>query len=312
MSENFSEALKTVGLSDAQRGKLVALQEVGRKIDFVYHYSDDGSDPRRAANQFDEFIGGLKVFSEEGGAPRKFVAALWDHLAPRFVGWRPEFIEGIEAKELVGTLTRLDQDIDAKLGRTIPPEVRVASQEVRTRFDDLLFAYEAGTWRDTRTPGEVRDELIFVAGLDEKIRNVLYGNAWSIDLRSTIENYHPSSGAEHKHQSDSTFEARAYQAQLASVSDILDRLQTAGIEVHSGLTIKTRSETPQASAEGLAYNHVRAHHGRSFEREQRIAASRPAADETQYWLGVARAPSVNTGVGRSESLVQATRRGRSL
>jgi hypothetical protein len=312
MSENLSEALKTLGLSDAQTGRLAALQEAGRKIDFVYHYADDGSDPRRAAHQFDEFHRQLKALSEEGDVPRKFAAALWDHLTPRFVGWRPDFIEGVEARELGGVLTQMDQDIDARLGRAIPPELHFASQEVRTRFDDLLFAYEAGTWRDTRTPGEVRDELIFVAGLDEKIRNVLYGNTHTIDLRSTIENYHPLRGAGDRYQSDSTFEARAYEAQLAAVSDILDRLRTAGIEVHSGLAIKTRSEMPQAFAEGLAEDPVRARQGRSFEREQRGTASPPAADENQYWRGVAHTASTNTSVGRSESLVQSARHGRSL
>lgn len=312
MSENFSEALKTIGLSDAQIDRLVALQEAGRKIDFAYHSTDDGRDPRRAAAQFDEFYGQIKVFSEEGNVAQKFAAALWDHLAPRFVGWRPEFIEGVEARELGGVLTRLDQGIDAKLGRAIPLELRVASQEVRAKFDDLLFAYEAGAWRDTRTPGEVRDELIFVAGLDEKIRNMLYGNARSIDLRSAIEDYHPSRVVGGGHQSDASFEVRAYQAQLASVADILDRLRTAGIEVHSGLTINSRSERRLAFSEGLADDHVYARHGRSFERAQRVAASRPAADEAQYWLGVAQAASVNTGTGRSESLVQSTRRGRSL
>jgi hypothetical protein len=312
MNENFSEATKTAGLSDAQIDKLVALQEAGRKIDFVYYYADDGRDPRRAAAQFDEFYGQLKAFSEEGSVAQKFAAALWDHLAPRFVGWRPEFIEGVEARELGGVLTRLDQDIDAKLGRAFPPELRVASQEVRTRFDDLLFAYEAGAWRDTRTPGEVRDALIFVAGLDEKIRNMLYGNARSIDLRSTIEDYHPWRVAGGGHQSDASFEVRAYQAQLASVADILDRLRTAGIEVHSGLTFNSRLERQQAFSEGLANDRVCARHGRSFEREQTVAASRPAADEAQYWLGVAQAASANAGMGRSESLVQSTRRGRSL
>ena len=61
MSENLSEVLKTIGLSDAQIGNLAALQEAGRKVDFLYHYADDGNDPRRAANQFDEFVGNLKI-----------------------------------------------------------------------------------------------------------------------------------------------------------------------------------------------------------------------------------------------------------
>src|ERR1700734_2055628 len=124
MSESLSEALRPLGLSDAQFAKLTALQEAGRKIDFVYHYSDDGSDPRRAANQFDEFHAQLKAFADEGDTPRRFATALWDHLAPRFVGWRPEFIEGVEARELGGVLTRLDQEIDTRLGRAIPPDVR--------------------------------------------------------------------------------------------------------------------------------------------------------------------------------------------
>lgn len=312
MSENLSEVLKAAGLSDAQIDKLAALQEAGRKLDFIYHYADDGSDPRRASHQFDEFHRQLKALSEEGDVPRKFAAALWDHLAPRFVGWRPEFIEGVEARELGGVLSRLDQEIDTRLGRTILPEVRSASQEVRARSDDLLFAYEVGVSRDVRTPGEVRDELLFVASLDEKIRNVLYGRARTVDLRSTIEDYQPLRGAGDRSPSDSIFEARAYQTQLAAVSDILDRLRSAGIEVHSGLTIKTRSEATPESAAHLADDSVRTRQGRSFEREQRVAASRPSADENQYWQGVAHAASVNTGIGRSESLVQGTRRGRSL
>jgi hypothetical protein len=311
MSESTSDALRPLGLSDAQIGKLTALQEAGREIDFVYHYADDGRDPRRSAHRFDEFIEKLKAFSEEGDVPRKVAAALWDHLVPRFVGWRPEFIEGVEAREFGGVLTRLDMDIDARLGRMIPPEVRSASQEVRTRFEDLLFAYEARSWRDTRTPGELQDELLFIANLDEKIRNVLYGSARAIDLRSTIDDYHPVRGEGGRYSSDSTFEARAYQTQLASIADTLNRLRMAGIEAHSGLTIRTRSETPQAFAEGLTDDPTRTRQGRSFEREQRVTLS-PSADETQYWRGVAHTASVNTGMSRSESQVQTKRRGRSL
>jgi len=312
MSENLSEVLKTGGLSDAQIGNLAALQEAGRKIDFLYHYAEDGSDPRRVAHQFDEFCRQLKTFSEEGEVQRKFAVALWDHLTPRFVGWRPDFVEGVEARELGGILTRLDQHIDARLGRNITPEVRSASQEARTRFDDLLFAYEVGAPRDARTPGEVRDELVFVASLDEKIRNVLYGSARTVDLRSTIEDHHPLRQAGDRYPLESAFETRAYHAQLAAVSDILDRLRAVGVEVHTGLTIKTRSEATQESAAHLTEDTTRTRQGRSFERERRLAASPPSVDENQYWRGVAHAASTNTSVGRLESLVQSTRRGRSL
>lgn len=311
MSETLSEALKTLGLSAPQIVKLAALQEAGRKIDFVYQYSDDGRDPSRTADRFDEFRFSLKAFSEEGEVSRRAAAALWDHVVPRFVGWRPEFIEGVEVRELRGVLTSLDSEIDAKLGRAIPTELRGASQEVKTRFDDLLIAYEAGTRRDTRTPGEIRDELYFVAALDEKIRNVLYGDARSIDLRSTIEDYRPLRAPGDRYQSDSAYEAQAYQAQLANVADVVDRIRMAGIEVRSGLTIHTRSETPQTFAVDLGKELREARVAPSLDREQRLGVSEPAADEKQYWLGVAQAAGVSAGLARSESQVQGARRGRS-
>jgi hypothetical protein len=312
MSEALSATLKSLGLSDEQISKLAALQEAGRGIDFVYHYTDVGKDPRHEAVRFDEFHGQLKAFSEEGEVQRSFAAELWDHLTPRLVGWRPEFIEGVEARELGSVLIHLDQQIDAKLGRNIPQELRSASQEVRTRFDDLLFAYEAGSWRDARTSGEVRDELVFVASVDEKIRNVLYGNAYTVDLRKMIEEYSPVRQAGDRYLSDTGFEVRAYQAQLATVSDILDRLRAAGIEVHSGLTIKTLSEVREKSAALLADGPTRTAPVHSSERKQSAVASRPSADANRYWQDVAHSASIDTGIRRSESLVQSMRRGRSL
>ena len=309
MSESLSTALNSLGLAGEQQSRLAGLQEAGRKIDFVYHYSDDGRDPRRAASQFDEFHAQLKAFSDEGDTSRRFAAALWDHLAPRFVSWRPEFIEGVEARDLGGVLTRLDQDIDARLGRTIPPDVRAVSQDVRSRFDDLLFAYETGTWRDSKTPGEVRDELVFVASFDEKIRNVLYGSAREVDLRKVIEDYSPAREAVERTVPESAFEARAYGAQLAKIYDPVDRLRAAGVPVQAGLTFKVAPERlPQTRSDDLTPSRAYV----APERKGNLAKRQPASEADQYWRDVAQSASVATGIGRTESLVQSTRRGRSI
>lgn len=234
MSETLGVTLRNFGLSDEQAGKLTVLQEAGRKLDFVYHHTDDGRDPQHTADQFDEFHNRLAVFSAEGAVPQQFAAALWDHLAPRFVGWRPGFIEGVEARNLGDVLTWLDQAIDTKLGRHIPPEVREASQEVRVRFDDLLFAYEAGTWRDSRTSGEVRDTLAFMALLDEKIRNVLYGDTRIVDLRQMVLHGSVEQTIGRDLAAEIQAESQGYRANLASISDVVDRLRAAGIDVQTG------------------------------------------------------------------------------
>ena len=309
MSEALATALNSLGLSGAQQSRLAGLQEAGRKIDFVYHYTDDGRGSRQAANQFDEFHAKLKVFSDEGETPRRFSAALWDHLAPRFVGWRPEFIEGIEARELGGVLTRVDQDIDARLGRTIPPDVRLISQDVRSRFDDLLFAYETGTWRDSRTPGEARDELVFVASFDEKIRNVLYGSAREVDLSRVIEDYSPAREAVERTVPESAFEARAYGAQLAKISDLVDRLRAAGVPVQAGLTFKVAPERPpQTRSDDLTPSRAYV----APDRKGNLAKRDPASEADQYWRDVAQSASRNAGIGRTDSLAQNSRRGRSI
>jgi hypothetical protein len=308
MSEALSTALNSLGLSGEQQDRLTVLQEAGRKIDFVYHYTDDGRDPRREARQFDEFRAQLKAFSDEGEVPRRFAAALWDHLAPRFVGWRPEFIEGVEVRDLAGALTRLDQDIDARLGRAIPPDVRPISQDVRSRFDDLLFAYETGAWRDSRPPGEVRDELVFVASFDEKIRNVLYGSAREVDLRRTIEDYTPAREIE-RTVPDAAFEARAYGEHLAKISDLVDRLRVAGVPVQAGLTFKVASERlRQTRSDDLTQSRAYAAPERNGSRAKRP----PPSDADQYWREVAQSANLGNGVGRTESLVQNSRRGRSI
>jgi len=309
MSETLTESLKTFGLSDAQIGKLTALQEAGRKLDFVYHATDDGRDPQRTAAEFDGFRNRLAAFSAEGAMPQQFAAALWGHLAPRFVGWRPEFIEGVEARNLGDVLTRLDQAIDAKLGRHISPEVREASQELRTRFDALLSAYEAGAWRDSRTSGEVRDALAFMASLDEKIRNVLYGNTREIDLGKTIEEYGSAREVGKEQVFDNQFEARGYQAQLNMVSDILDRLRDAGIQLRAGLNfVAPRERQVHARVDELAP--TRSVTTRPRHDTQPIR--RPSSDAEQYWRSVARSASTSPGMGRSETLSQTVRRGRSI
>jgi hypothetical protein len=309
MSGTLTDTLKNLGLSDAQIGKLAALQETGRKLDFVYHATDDGRDPQQTASQFDDLRNRLATFAAEGAMTQQFAAALWDHLAPRFVGWRPGFIEGVEAQDLSGVLTRLDQAIDEKLGRDIPPDVREVSHALRTRFDDLLSAYEAGTWRDSRTSGEVRDALGFMASLDEKIRNVLYGNAREIDLSKTIEEYGSAREVGREQAFDNQFEARSYQAQLDMVSDILGRLRVAGIQLRADLNFVAPRETQEhARVDELAP--TRSATARPRHDSQPIR--RPSSDTEQYWRSVARSASTSPGISCSEALGQAVRRGRSI
>ncbi|MBU6418757.1 MAG: hypothetical protein KGQ79_03420 [Proteobacteria bacterium] len=314
MSDSGSLAPNSLGLSNGQIDRLTTLQEAGRKLDFVYHYTDDGSDPRRVANQFDEFRSHLKAFAEEGEMPRHFAAALWDHLAPRFVGWRPEFIEGVEARHLTGILMRLDEHIDARLGRAIPQDLRAVSQEVRARFDDLLFLYESGEWRDTRTPGEVRDELVFVASLDEKIRNVLYGTTRDIDIRKTVEDNRTLRDVGGEHFAEAASEAKAYQTQLAKVSDILDRTRAAGVEVRAGLTFGEEVEKSRSATANAVRAATPARPVLSDKNMQRAAAAprRPPANAETYWRDVARSASGEPVLQQSRSLAQPTRRGRFL
>jgi hypothetical protein len=180
---------------------------------------------------------------------------------------------------------------------------------VRTRFDDLLFAYEAATWRDTRTPGEVRDELVFVASFDEKIRNVLYGNAREVDLRRVIEDYSPVREAVERAVPDSAFEARAYEAQLAKIADLVGRLRAAGVPVQADLTFKVTPERlPQTRSDDLTPSpaYIARERGANSVKRQK------PSDADQYWRDVAQSASLNTGIGRTESLVQGTRRGRSI
>lgn len=309
MSETLGETLRNLGLSDEQTGKLAALQEAGRKLDFVYHHTDDGRDPQRTASQFDDFRDRLAAFSAEGAVPQQFSAALWDHLAPRFVGWRPGFIEGVDVRNLGNVLTRLDQALDVKLGRHIPLEVREVSQEVRGRFDDLLFAYEAGTWRGSMISGEVRDALAFMAALDEKIRNVLYGNAREIDLSKTIEENGVAREVGRDQAFDNLFEARAHHAQLGLVSDVLDRLRDASIHVRASLNFvepKVRQVQTRAGELGSTRSAAARPHpgGQSIRR--------PISDEEQYWRGVTRSASTSPGIGRSEIHTQTVRRGRPM
>ena len=307
--KSVSATLKTLGLSEDQAAKLAGLQETGRKIDFVYHHSDDGRDPKQTANQFADFRNRLAAFSAEGSLAQKFAAALWDHLTPRYVGWRPEFIEGVEAGSLGDVLTRLDQAIDVKLGRDIPAVVHEASREIRARFDDLLLAYETGSWRDTRTSGEVRDELAFVAAFDEKIRNVLYGNAREIDVRVTIEEVGLGRGVGRAGATEASFEARGYEAQLKTVSDVLDRLVTAGVKVRSGLTfVLPREMQPKIRTEEFLSERPAV----ARRRHEGQTSRRPLSEADQYWRGVAQSASTSSGAGRTESLAQAGRRGRPM
>lgn len=309
MSEPLTESLKTFGLSNEQIDKLAALQEAGRKLDFVYHATDDGRDPQQTATQFDDFRNRLAAFAAEGVIPQQFAAALWDHLAPRFVGWRPGFIEAVEVRNVGDVLIRLDQAIDEKLCRYIPPEVREVSQDLRTRFDNLLSAYEAGTWRDSRTSGEVRDALAFVASLDEKIRNVLYSNTREIDLGKTIEEYGSAREVGKEQVFDNHFEARGYQAQLNMVSDILDRLRDAGIQLRAGLNVVApRERQEHARVDEL----VPARSVTARPRHDSQPIRRPSSDAEQYWRSVARSASTSPGIGRSEALSQTVRRGRSI
>jgi hypothetical protein len=307
------DRLTQLGLSKGQIARFAEIQAAGRKIDFVYHYTDDGSDPRHAASQFNEFRARLKAFAGEGEVPRQFAVALWDHLAPRFVGWRPEFSEGVEAGNLSSALVHLDEDIDARLGRNIPPDLRVVSQEVRERFDDLSFLYDSGAWRDSRTAGDVRDELAFVASLDEKIRNVLYGNAREIDVRRTIEEHFPVREAGREYFTEAAFEARSYQAQIARVSDLLDRMRAAGIEVHAGLTFGAPSESLRQRAPDATREPVPTRPAPAPKDMRKVAAvPQPSADAENYWCGIARSASDGAALGQSQSLAQGARRGRSL
>jgi len=308
MSEVLSDTLKNLGLSDEQIGRLTALQEAGRNIDFVYHHTDDGHDPQHTADQFDDFRNRLAAFSAEGVVPQQFAAALWDHLAPRFVGWRPGFIEDVEVPNLGAALAYLDQAIDIKLGRHIPSEVREVSQAVRTRFDNLAFAYEAGAWRDERTSGEVRDDLAFLASLDEKIRNVLYSGAREVDLRKTIEELGLLRGVERRHVSDTVFEARGYEAQLNMVSDVLDRLGAVGVQVRAGVSFGA----PQERIAQARANEWAAGPSMARGRGENQIARRPASDADRFWRSVAQSASVLPGGSRSESRGQNTRRGRAI
>jgi hypothetical protein len=308
MSEAVSEALKSFGLSNEQVGRLAALQEAGRKLDFVYHHTDDGHDPQRTADQFDDFRNHLAAFSAEGAVPQQFAAALWDHLAPRFVGWRPGFIEDVEVPNLGSVLAHVDQGIDAKLGRHVAPEVREASEEIRTRFDNLAFAYETGAWRDSRTSGEVRDDLAFLAALDEKIRNVLYGDTRQVDVSRTIDESIPGRNLEHKHALEGAYEARAYEAQLNMVSDVLSRLERAGIQVRAGLAF-----TGDAEMRGQAKaNEPEVRRVLPERRRDEVRGSRVASDADRFWRGVAQSASVPPGIGRTEPFTQNPRRGRSI
>lgn len=313
MSDTVPDRLAQLGLSEGQIARLTEVQAAGRKIDFIYHYADDGSDPHRAASQFGEFHARLKAFAEEGEVPRQFSAALWDHLAPRFVGWRPAFIEGVEPRNLSGILVRLDEDIDARLDRNVPPDLRAVSQEARERFDDLLLLYESGAWRDTRTAGEVRDELVFVASLDEKIRNMLYGTAREIDVRRTIEDHRSAREAGREYFSEAAFESRSYQAQIARVSDLLDRMRAAGIEVHAGLTIGAPSGSLRQRVTGATREPASTRLPPSTKDiPKNTAVPRPSADAENYWCGVARSASDGAALGQSQSLAQVARRGRIL
>ena len=311
-----ADALKAYGLSDQQVGELTALQEQGRGIDFRYHFTDDGSDPLKLGSHIDEFMARLREFAAEGEVPREFAVSLWEHVTPRFIGWKPDFAEEVESRHLGYFHVRLDQEIDERLGRDIPQSARAAALDVRERFDDLSFAYEAGAWRDSRTPGEVRDELLFVASLDEKLRDVLYGGAKLIDLTqemadlTTVKSVSPDSKLE------PSFEARAYQAQLTSVADILDRLRDAGVEIRTGLVTEARVERQSSAAEiqkeKIEPTQVRA--TAAAHRMRRPPAPRPAADASAYWRGVGEksASATLSPASVTQSHTQSTRRGRSI
>ncbi len=296
MSEAVSQPLRQQGLREGQIPTLVALQEAGRNIDFVYHYADDGTDPHRTGQQFDGFVQQLKKFSEESEVSRHFAAALWDHLTPRFVGWRPGFIEGLETGHLNEVLTRVDREIDVKLGFNIPEEIRSVSKEIRARFDDLLFAYETGVWKDSRTASDIREELVFIASFDEKIRNILYAGVREIDLRRTIEDVSGSRDVGKGQASEAAFEIKEYRSQLEKVSGFLDRIRMAGISVQAGLTVRTQMNLVNAD----------------LTRREAPVDRDVSRDANQYWRGVGEATGRSTQLGRSQSLTQTARRGRSF
>ncbi len=313
MSDTIVDALKAVGLTDRQIGELTALQEQGRGIDFRYHFTDDGSDSLRRGSQIDEFMAHLRAFAMEGEAPLQFAASLWEHVTPRFVGWKPDFAEDVETRHIGYFHVRLDQEIDARLGRDIPQSVRATALDVRERFDDLSFAYETGAWRDARTPGEVRDELLFVAFLDEKIRGVLYGDNRVIDLTREFADVGAVKSAGRDLALEPSFEGRAYQAQLSALADILGRLRGAGIEIRAGLAVRQRTEreTRVAAVETGGPEHVRTRTAAVVSRGKRNFAQHPTTDTTTYWRGVAEQFS-GVSLSPTQALTSATRRGRSI
>ena len=316
-SGTIAEALKTYGLSDQQVGELTALQEQGRGIDFRYHFTDDGRDPLHLGSHIDEFTTRLRAFAAEGEAPREFAASLWEHVTPRIVGWKPDFAEEVEIRHLGYFHLRLDQEIDARLCRDIPQSVRTDALDVRERFDDLSFSYETGSWRDARTSGEVRDELLFVATLDEKLRDVLYGNAKFVDLTRETAGVEAVKSAGLDARLEPSFEARAYQAQLASVADILGRLRGAGVEIRTGLVEENRAERQfsEAEVQKEKMEPAQTRAAAVAHRARRPPAPRPATDATAYWKGLGeKAPNSTLSPAHSvtQSHAPSTRRGRSI
>jgi hypothetical protein len=302
MSSTLVDLLKSHGLSEEQGRTLVTLQKQGRELDFVYHFTDDGRDALSRGEAFDRFLEGLKSFASEGTTSKDLAAALWDHLAPCFVGWQPDFAEGVETRHRTILLNQVDQLIDAQLGRDVPQEVRAVSRELRERFDDLTFQYEAGTWRDSRTAGEVRDELHLVASLDEKIRSVLYGTARTVDLMLVPEDLAAA-------RQLAAVDARSE----AVVSDLVVRLRTSGIEVKARSISLSEGEGPSRSDavvdRGVGGRQLRAGVSAGYTRP-RVSPS-PSTDAAAYWRNVAKqAPGQATS--RENSLVQPVRRGRSI
>ncbi|MGE4482950.1 hypothetical protein [Acidocella sp.] len=313
MSGSITDALKAAGLTDRQVDELTALQEQGRGIDFRYHFADDGSDPLRRGNQIDEFTARLRSFAVEGEVPLQFAASLWEHVTPRFVGWKPDFAEDVETRHIGYFHVRLDQEIDARLGRDMPQAVRAAALDVRERFDDLSFSYETGAWRDARTSGEVRDELLFVASLDEKIRGVLYGDNRVIDLTRETTDLGAVKSVGRDLALEPSFEGRTYQAQLTAVADILGRLRGAGIEIRTGLAAQqrpereTRAVAVQKDSTALARTRTAA----TASRDRREFAHRPAADATSYWRNISE-QFPGASLSPTQGLTPAARRGRSI
>ena len=310
-----AEALKTYGLSDQQIGELTALQEKGRGIDFRYHFTDDGSDPLHLGSHIDEFMARLRAFAVEGEAPREFATSLWEHVTPRIVGWKPDFAEHVETRHLGYFHVRLDQEIDARLGRDIPQSIRAAALDVRERIDDLSFAYEAGTWRDSRTPGEVRDGLLFVASLDEKIRDVLYGDNRVIDLTHEVASLRAAKEVGRDSALEPSFEARAYQAQLVSVADILRNLRNAGVEIRTGLVAEAERQSQTVAVQKEKIEPVQTRATAIATRARRPPTSRPATDATAYWRGVSEKISgaaLSSPHAVTQSQPPSVRRGRSI